>query len=70
MRSALAIPKDVDILDHVYSLPADEQEEAQEKVRDIERTAMKTQKPQAGLTDLMNYLDHRGIRKGICTRNF
>ncbi|KAF9691066.1 hypothetical protein EKO04_011076 [Ascochyta lentis] len=70
MRSALGINKGTDILDHIYSLPDGKQEEAQEKVRDIERTAMKKQKPQAGLVELMEYLDSRGLKKGICTRNF
>ncbi|KAJ4337165.1 hypothetical protein N0V87_004836 [Didymella glomerata] len=70
MRSALGIDKGTDILDHIYSLPNGEQEEAQEKVRNIERTAMKKQKPQAGLVELMEYLDFRGLKKGICTRNF
>ncbi|KAJ4374519.1 hypothetical protein N0V86_007388 [Didymella sp. IMI 355093] len=70
MRAALGIDKGTDILDHIYSLPDAEQEEAQEKVRDIERTAMKKQKPQAGLAELMDYLDSRGLKKGICTRNF
>jgi phosphoglycolate phosphatase-like HAD superfamily hydrolase len=31
---------------------------------------MKDQQPQAGLIELMNYLDSRGLPKGICTRNF
>jgi phosphoglycolate phosphatase-like HAD superfamily hydrolase len=31
---------------------------------------MKSQQPQAGLVELMDYLDSRGIQKGICTRNF
>lgn len=70
MRAALGIEKPTDILDHVYSLPESEQEEAQEKIRNIERTAMKSQQPQAGLVELMEYLDSRGIKKGICTRNF
>lgn len=70
IRAALSIDKGTDILDHIYSLPDAEQKEAQEKVRDIERTAMKKQKPQAGLVQLMEYLDSRGLKKGICTRNF
>lgn len=70
MRSALGIPKSIDILDHIYSLPAPEQEIAQEKIRDIERKAMTSQRPQAGLVQLMDYLDSRSIKKGICTRNF
>lgn len=69
-RSALGIDKGTDILDHIHSLPDAEQEEAQEKVRSIERAAMKKQKPQAGLVELMDYLDSRGLKKGICTRNF
>jgi HAD superfamily hydrolase (TIGR01549 family) len=70
MRKALNIEKPTDILDHIYSLPETEQEEAQGKVRDIERAAMKSQQPQAGLVELMEYLDSRGVKKGICTRNF
>jgi HAD superfamily hydrolase (TIGR01549 family) len=68
--AALNIEKPTDILDHIYSLPEAEQEEAHEKIRAIERTAMKSQQPQAGLVELMDYLDSRGIQKGICTRNF
>jgi HAD superfamily hydrolase (TIGR01549 family) len=70
LSSALGIDKGTDILDHIYSLSDAEQEEAQEKVREIERNAMKKQKPQAGLVELMEYLDSRGLKKGICTRNF
>jgi HAD superfamily hydrolase (TIGR01549 family) len=70
MRAALGIPKSVDILHHIESLPADQQPAAQESIRQIERDAMKTQTPQPGLTELMSYLDSRGIRKAICTRNF
>ena len=69
-RAALDIPKSVDILDHIHSLPENEQEQAQEKIRVIERKAMLVQKPQAGLLELMEYLTRRGVRKGICTRNF
>lgn len=70
MRAALNITKGTDILDHIYTLPDDEQETAMEKVRNIERKAMRAQKPQAGLAELMAYVDSRGLRKGICTRNF
>ncbi|MCJ1385655.1 hypothetical protein MMC17_008778 [Xylographa soralifera] len=41
-----------------------------ESIRTIERTAMAAQKPQPGLVALMEYLEKRGVRKGICTRNF
>lgn len=41
-----------------------------ESVRNIERAAMVKQVAQPGLVELMAYLDSRGIRKGICTRNF
>ncbi|KAL9080912.1 MAG: hypothetical protein Q9157_000412 [Trypethelium eluteriae] len=68
--SALEIPKSVDILDHIHSLPEKEQQIAQEKIQAIERRAMLVQKPQAGLLELMEYLTERGVRKGICTRNF
>ncbi|KAL2143729.1 hypothetical protein VTI28DRAFT_10093 [Corynascus sepedonium] len=71
MRSALGISKSEDILEHVYSLPTPEQQHhAMELIRDIERRAMLQQVAQPGLVELMAYLDSRGIRKGICTRNF
>ncbi|KKY22108.1 putative had superfamily [Diplodia seriata] len=70
MRAALGIDKSTDILDHIYALPSEEQDPAFEKIRAIERRAMDSQKPQVGLVELMDYLDNRGIPKGICTRNF
>ena len=70
MRAALGIPKTVDILHHIESLPPHQQPAAHESIRQIEREAMKTQAPQPGLSKLMSYLDSRGIRKAICTRNF
>ncbi|SLM36269.1 had superfamily [Lasallia pustulata] len=71
MRAALGIPKTTDILDHIYALPtAAAQEAAMASIRAIEAAAMQTQEPQAGLLQLMRYLEGRGVRKGICTRNF
>ncbi|KAI1443317.1 HAD-like protein [Annulohypoxylon stygium] len=71
MRSVLQIPKSVDILEHIYSLPSpSEQESAMESIRAIERVSMSQQVAQPGLTELMAYLDHHSIPKGICTRNF
>jgi phosphoglycolate phosphatase-like HAD superfamily hydrolase len=71
MRAALGITKKTDILDHIYALPTpEEQAVAMEAIRSIERTAMASQVAQPGLVELMAYLDSRGIRKGICTRNF
>ncbi|KUI73053.1 hypothetical protein VM1G_08197 [Cytospora mali] len=71
MRKALSITKEVDILEHIYSLPTPEaRESAMESIRQIERTAMTKQTAQPGLVELMAYLDARGIPKGICTRNF
>ena len=70
MRKALGITKAEDILDHVYSLPESEQADAHAKIEAIERAAMEKQEPQAGLVSLMEYLDGKGIKKGICTRNF
>jgi hypothetical protein len=81
MRSALGIPKSIDILDHIYSLPntngdpsdttsASPQESAMAKIRAIESRAMLSQRPQPGLVQLMSYLHAKGVRRGICTRNF
>ncbi|KZF19063.1 putative HAD superfamily hydrolase [Xylona heveae TC161] len=71
MRGALGIPKSVDILEHIYSLPTlEQQNNAMKAIQEIEGRAMLAQKPQAGLVELMQYLDSRGVQKGICTRNF
>ncbi|KAI1735509.1 HAD-like protein [Xylaria scruposa] len=71
MRSILGIPKSVDILTHISSLPTEsEREEAMESIRAIERGAMASQEAQPGLGTLMTYLQDQGIRKAICTRNF
>ncbi|KAK7427120.1 hypothetical protein QQZ08_006389 [Neonectria magnoliae] len=70
MRAALGISKPTDILEHIDTLPDHEQPTAIESIRAIEREAMKSQKAQPGLMHLMSYLDAKGIRKAICTRNF
>ncbi|KAI1805166.1 HAD-like protein [Daldinia bambusicola] len=71
MRTALSIPKHIDILEHISSLPTpSQQDSAMAAVRAIEQRTMTSQVAQPGLVDLMAYLDARGIRKGICTRNF
>lgn len=43
---------------------------AVEKVRAVERRAMMDQQPQPGLVQLMDYLQSRGVRRALCTRNF
>ncbi|KAL9627230.1 MAG: hypothetical protein Q9164_007666, partial [Protoblastenia rupestris] len=68
--TALDITKAVDILDHIYSLPATEQETAQAKIRAIEARAMLLQEAQPGLLDLIEYLEEKEIRMALCTRNF
>ncbi|KAI0521998.1 HAD-like protein [Xylaria bambusicola] len=71
MRSVLGIPKSIDILTHISSLPTPaEREAAMDSIRAIEREAMSSQVAQPGLATLMTYLQERGIRKAICTRNF
>lgn len=70
MRAAVSIPPGSDILDHIYSLPASDQEAALEAIRDVERKAMESQIAQPGLKDLMKYLEDQHVMKGICTRNF
>jgi hypothetical protein len=66
MRAALGITKSEDILEHIYALPTPEQQhQAMEAVRAIERTAMGAQVAQPGLEKLMAYLDSRAVRKGI-----
>lgn len=78
MRDALGIEKPTDILDHINSLsdkPDNDKEEsprsrANEAVKQIERNAMKDQKPQPGLNELITHLSGRGLHLALCTRNF
>ncbi|PYH84108.1 HAD superfamily hydrolase [Aspergillus uvarum CBS 121591] len=71
MRAVLNIDKRTDILHHIAGLPtAAAQLEAADKIKAIEREAMRHQQPQPGLVDLMDYLEQRGIRRALCTRNF
>ena len=70
MRTALSIPKEVDILTHITTLPPAAQPAAHASIRAIETRYMRQQTPQPGLEALMTYLESRGVRKAICTRNF
>ncbi|KAE8145257.1 HAD-like domain-containing protein [Aspergillus avenaceus] len=71
MREALGIDKKVDILHHISRLPTPEaQLEAADKIKAIEREAMRHQEPQPGLVELMDYLQERQIKRALCTRNF
>ncbi|PWY95214.1 HAD superfamily hydrolase [Aspergillus sclerotioniger CBS 115572] len=70
-RAALNIDKKVDILHHISRLPTPESQlEAANKIKAIERTAMRTQQPQPGLVQLMDFLEERGVKRALCTRNF
>lgn len=70
MRSAINCPKTSDILEHVYAMPAAEQDTAMEAIRDVERRAMTSQTPQPGLLTLITFLETHNLPMGICTRNF
>ncbi|KAJ5638050.1 hydrolase [Penicillium lividum] len=71
MRDALGIDKSIDILHHIQALPtAEDRDAAVTKIQDVERRAMIDQIPQPGLVGLMEYLQSRGLRRALCTRNF
>ncbi|PHH59382.1 hypothetical protein CDD81_3321 [Ophiocordyceps australis] len=70
MRSHLKIPKSVDILQHIDSLPPPDQAAAHQAICDIETRAAALQVPQPNLALLMAHLDARALPKAICTRNF
>ncbi|KAJ5935534.1 hydrolase, partial [Penicillium verhagenii] len=70
MRDALGIDKSIDILHHIQALPVEDRATAVEKIQAVERRAMVEQVPQPGLVGLMEYLQSRGLRRGLCTRNF
>ena len=69
-RAEIGIPAGHDILEHINNLPAPDREGAFAKVRAIETAAMPKQTPQPGLVELMDYVDSRGLKKALCTRNF
>lgn len=70
-REALGIDRSIDILHHIRELPTPEDRAtAVAKVQAVERRAMIDQQPQPGLLRLMNYLQSRGMRRALCTRNF
>lgn len=80
MRTALKIPKSKDIIEAMEELPnepdkvgpvgSSPRSRAQEAIKDIEREAMKQQRPQPGLNELLTYLAKKDLRMAICTRNF
>ncbi|KAJ5990019.1 hypothetical protein N7499_010544 [Penicillium canescens] len=71
MREALGIDRSIDILHHIRQLPTPEDRAAAvSKVQAVERRAMIDQQPQPGLLRLMDYLESRGLRRALCTRNF
>jgi phosphoglycolate phosphatase-like HAD superfamily hydrolase len=61
-------------LDHTAAPEGDEASSPQSRavaaIKAIERNAMTSQRPQPGLRELMTYLESRGMRKALCTRNF
>lgn len=77
MRSALGIPKSIDILEHINSLSARNDQNfssprsrAQDAIKRIEREAMSRQQPQPGLNELITRLAKWDVRLALCTRNF
>lgn len=77
MRSALGIPKSIDIIEHINSLSARNDQNfssprsrAQDAIKKIEREAMRHQRPQPGLNELITRLAKWDIRLALCTRNF
>ncbi|KAJ5729880.1 hydrolase [Penicillium malachiteum] len=70
MRDALGIDRSMDILHHINSLPVEDRATAVAKIQAVERRAMIDQQPQPGLVQLMEYLQSRGLKRALCTRNF
>ena len=77
MRAALGITKPTDILEHINSLSADNDQNsssprsrAQDAIKHIEREAMRHQRPQPGLNELITRLARWDVRLALCTRNF
>lgn len=69
--AALGIDKSIDILEHISDLPTPEARlAAADKIKAVEREGMRSQQPQPGLVELMDYLQARGVRRALCTRNF
>ncbi len=70
MRSRAQIPKGEDILGHISSLPLQEATRKMDAIKAVESEYMLLQEPQEGLVELMSYLNQRGVKKGLLTRNF
>lgn len=70
MRNQLQVPPGIDILDHLHSLPTDEEREiAENKLRSIEEKAMNEQEPTDGLKNIFLKLNEFNVHTSICTRN-
>ncbi|PVU96138.1 hypothetical protein BB559_002501 [Furculomyces boomerangus] len=70
MRAELKVPKDQRTLNYVESLKCeDEKLAAYKKIKEIEDIAKASMELQPGFKELFDYLDSRGILKGIITLN-
>lgn len=59
MRDALDISKPTDILTHIASLPEPQQTHAKDQIKQIERTAMTSQRPQPGLREMVEHFTRK-----------
>ena len=69
LRDQLGVPQGTAIMDHISSLPADERESAEVRLRQAEFAAARKATPTPGVIELTIRLRARGIRLGLVTNN-
>jgi HAD superfamily hydrolase (TIGR01549 family) len=69
IRTALEIPAEADILEHLESLPPEESALLHRKLDNIERELSQKTAPATGAAELLSLLAQDGCRIGILTRN-
>eukprot|EP00218_Dolichomastix_sp_CCMP3274_P003838 CAMPEP_0170156348 /NCGR_PEP_ID=MMETSP0033_2-20121228/62914_1 /TAXON_ID=195969 /ORGANISM="Dolichomastix tenuilepis, Strain CCMP3274" /LENGTH=190 /DNA_ID=CAMNT_0010393699 /DNA_START=96 /DNA_END=668 /DNA_ORIENTATION=+ len=69
MKERLGAPPSADILAHVASLSPEERATATATIEEMEREAMLQMEAMHGAEDLLRWIDSRGIRRGLLTRN-
>ncbi len=69
LRQRVGVPEGVGIMEHIYSLSAEEAHRADLVVRDIEMASVQSAEANDGLTDLFQRLDETSWRRALITNN-
>eukprot|EP00741_Cyanophora_paradoxa_P020388 tig00021254_g19679.t1 len=69
MRRRAGIPDGHDILQYVHGLPPGERERVMDIIDQVEVEGHERQSLMEGLHDLLGFIDSKGLRRGLLTRN-